>query len=191
MAPALSARAPCAAPRVLLQRSRAARPAPRASPRVCAAFEWHAGRVRTSAPAAEGLRSLSLEVPAGVAAGYRVPGQYVQVRVTEADKPAFIALASVVGASSLDLLIKASPSTEALCALQPGAALQVSDVQGKGFAVAALPAEVSHVLVFATGSGAAQPCCSARVDSHRTRRAQRALLPLALRSHSAGASAHF
>ncbi len=77
----------------------------------------------------------------------------LQVRVAEADKPAFIAVASPVGASAttLELLVKAAPGTaEALCSLAAGASLQVSDVQGKGFL---LPAQLSDVLLFATGSG--------------------------------------
>jgi ferredoxin-NADP reductase len=75
------------------------------------------------------------------------------VRVAEADKPAFIAVASPVGASAttLELLVKGAPGTaEALCGLAAGASLQVTDVQGKGFV---LPEQLSDVLVFATGSG--------------------------------------
>jgi len=80
----------------------------------------------------------------------------VQVRAAEADKPSYIAVASPVtpGSSTLELLIKASPGTDALCALPAGGALQVSDVQGQGFPVEAWGAtRPPTVLVFCTGSG--------------------------------------
>lgn len=99
-----------------------------------------------------------LDVPPALASGYTVPGQYVQVRVGEADKPAYIALAAPVGAhgAQLELLVKRSPGTaEQLCALEAGAALQVSEVQGRGFQLGALqpPDAFPDLLLFATGSG--------------------------------------
>ena len=122
--------------------------------RVCASAAWHVAHVRSSERAAEGLRSLVLEVPGEVARGFTTPGQYVQVRVTEEQKPSFIAIASpVAGADALELLIKASPGTDALCALPAGGSLQLSDVQGKGFPVASWGALPETILVFATGSG--------------------------------------
>ena len=111
--------------------------------------------MRSSERAAEGLRSLVLDV-GDVARGFATPGQYVQVCAAEADKPSFIAIASPVtpGASTLELLIKASPGTDALCSLPAGGALQVSDVQGKGFPVAAWGSALPEtILIFATGSG--------------------------------------
>ena len=122
--------------------------------RVCASAGWHAAPVRSSERAAEGLRSLVLDVPGEVARGFTTPGQYVQVRVSEEQKPSFIAIASPVGgASTLELLIKAAPGTDALCALPVGGSLQVSDVQGKGFPVASWGALPETILIFATGSG--------------------------------------
>ena len=120
----------------------------------CASAAWHAARVRSNERAAEGLSSLVLDV-GDVARGFTAPGQYVQVRAAEADKPSFIAIASPItpGATTLELLIKASPGTMALCELAAGRSLQVSDVQGKGFPVASWGAVPDTVLVFATGSG--------------------------------------
>jgi ferredoxin-NADP reductase len=82
----------------------------------------------------------------------------VQVRVGESDKPAFIAIAAAVGtyASQLELLVKRSGSTaELLCALEAGAPLQLSDVQGRGFQLDALqpPSAFTDIFLFATGSG--------------------------------------
>lgn len=114
--------------------------------------------VTRSSRAAEGLTSLHLAVPASVLAGYTVPGQFLQVRVAEGDKPSFMAIASPVGAdpqAGVELLVRETPSTAALCGLGAGAALQVSPVQGRGFAVGALhpPSSFPNVLLFATGSG--------------------------------------
>jgi ferredoxin-NADP reductase len=122
---------------------------------VCASTAWHAARVQSSERAAEGLRSLVLAVPGDVARGFVTPGQYVQVRAAEADKPAYIAIASPVtpGAATLELLIKSSPGTDALCSLPAGGALQVSDVQGKGFPCASWGGLPETILIFATGSG--------------------------------------
>ena len=150
-----------APPLPVCSRSRLQRPAvPRASSlyrsraRVCASAAWHAASVRSNERAAEGLRSLVLDVPGEVARGFTTPGQYVQVRVSEEQKPSFIAIASPVGgASTLELLIKAAPGTDALCALSAGGSLQLSDVQGKGFPVAAWGALPETILIFATGSG--------------------------------------
>jgi NAD(P)H-flavin reductase len=94
-------------------------------------------------------------VSAGRADALRTPLlRTPQVRVLADDKPAYIAIANAVGTAGgqLELLIKSVPGTaESICALAEGATLEVSDVQGKGFA--ALPAGVSSVLLFATGSG--------------------------------------
>ncbi|KAK3254913.1 hypothetical protein CYMTET_35889 [Cymbomonas tetramitiformis] len=81
------------------------------------------------------------------------------MRIDEAtEKPAFIAIASppTRGVSELEFLIKPVPgsTTEELCALDAGGALQLSPVMGKGFDMSKLPAEdVKTVLLFATGSG--------------------------------------
>jgi len=121
---------------------------------VRASAAWHAASVRSSERAAEGLRSLVLDVPVAVARGFTTPGQYVQLRVSEEQKPSFIAIASPVGgASTLELLIKVAPGTDALCALPTGGSLQMSDVQGKGFPVASWGALPDTILIFATGSG--------------------------------------
>ena len=118
---------------------------------------FHPARIVSSTRAAEGLQSLMVEVPSVVAAGYSTPGQYLQVRVSANDKPAFLALASAVGAhgGAVELLIKPQAgTTAALCELPAGAALEVSEAQGRGFQTAALPVgDVPHVLLFATGSG--------------------------------------
>ena len=115
---------------------------------------WHEARVAATTGAAEGLLSIQLDVGTTVANGFVRAGQYLQVRAEETSKPAFIAVASAVGSQNgLELLVKASPTTEALCALGVGALLQVSDVQGKGFVLPPNYATQGDVWLFGTGSG--------------------------------------
>jgi len=121
---------------------------------------WHSARVLTNTREAQGLQLLRVQVPPAVAAGYTAPGQYLQMRTQETDKPAFIAIASPVGAHTggvVELLVKEVPGTTAaaLCALPAGSGVDVSDMQGSGFQLASkLPADkFPNVYVFATGSG--------------------------------------
>ena len=123
---------------------------------------WNPAVVVATRREAEGLQLLHVKLPPAVASGSTAPGQYVQVRTQETDKPAFIAVASPVGSAPdgvVELLVKSVPgaTAEALCALPVGASLQVSDVQGAGFQLQQrLPAEAfPDVYVFATGSGLA------------------------------------
>ena len=82
-------------------------------------------------PAGEGLRWLIFD---HVPAGYERPGQFVTATLGE-HKPNYFALASSPGAPA-ELLIKdAGPLASELCALQPGARVQMSDAMGKGFGV--------------------------------------------------------
>jgi len=111
----------------------------------------------TPATADGSLRKVVLSVTSEVAQSFSVPGQYVKLRTSDEGKEAFIAVASAVGerASSLELLIKPAGGTTAaeLCALLPGATLQASLVQGRGFQTAGLLSTVTEWLLFATGSG--------------------------------------
>lgn len=120
-----------------------------------APVEFLDARVRSASPAAEGLTTLLLSVPPGVLASYTTPGQFLQVRVGAGDKPAFMAIASPVGDQELELLVRRTPTTEALCGLAAGGALQVSTAQGAGFRLGSLqpPGAFPSVLLFATGSG--------------------------------------
>ncbi|XP_078438989.1 FAD/NAD(P)-binding oxidoreductase [Wolffia australiana] len=96
-----------------------------------------------------------------LAAGFTAPGQYLQIRVPDAPKPAFLAIASPPEAASLkgvfEFLIKKVPGSaaEKLCGLGSGDLVELSGVMGKGFAVDRFspPESVSTVFIFATGSG--------------------------------------
>ncbi|KXZ42498.1 hypothetical protein GPECTOR_141g696 [Gonium pectorale] len=123
-----------------------------------APVEFQPAKVVSNTSAAAGpLHKVVLDVGT-LAAGYTVPGQFVQVKVGDS-KPGFFAIASAPGAHQgglLEFLIKGATGTtaELLCNLQAGADVSVSPVMGKGFPLDRLPASTtSAVLMFATGSG--------------------------------------
>jgi NAD(P)H-flavin reductase len=88
----------------------------------------------------------------GIADGYTVGGQFVQLAVG-GGKPGFYAIASAPGGERrLEFLVKKDGATSAaLCELWPGATISSSAVMGRGFPVADHPGR--DLLIFATGSG--------------------------------------
>lgn len=122
-------------------------------------FSWTKATVKDTNVIGEGLHSLHLIVPEDVAASYKLPGQFMQMRVGEDSKPAFIAVASAPNggtATTLEFLVKRSEGTAgAICAMSKGDKIEVSPVMGKGFVLAPIsPAEAfPNVFIFATGSG--------------------------------------
>lgn len=114
------------------------------------AVTFHPARLVRRWQEAEDLEGLRVAVPRAVADSYLVPGQYVQARVA-GEEGAFLAIASPPGATELEFLIKRSPAADALLALHPDDALEVTAAQGKGYPVAA---HIGHdVLLFAVGAG--------------------------------------
>ncbi|TNE86443.1 MAG: FAD-dependent oxidoreductase [Deltaproteobacteria bacterium] len=82
-------------------------------------------------PGGDGLRVLTF---GHAPEGYTRPGQFVTAAVNGL-KPGYYALASSPG-EPVTLLIKAMGElSEALCALEPGDAVEMSDAMGKGFDV--------------------------------------------------------
>ncbi|KAG2486349.1 hypothetical protein HYH03_014930 [Edaphochlamys debaryana] len=123
-----------------------------------APVEFKPAKVVSNSSAAAGpLHRLVLDV-GPLAAGYTVPGQFVQVKVGDS-KPGFFAIASAPGAGpagQLEFLIKGAPgsTSELLCNIAAGAEVLVSPPMGKGFPLDRLPAaSTPAVLLFATGSG--------------------------------------
>ncbi|KAG2425119.1 hypothetical protein HYH02_015063 [Chlamydomonas schloesseri] len=125
-----------------------------------APVEFQPAKVVSNSPAAAGpLHKVVIDVGAPLAAGYTVPGQFVQVKVGDS-KPGFFAIASAPGAHAgtgqLEFLIKSAPGStaELLCNAKAGDGVSVSPVMGKGFPLDRLPASTTRaVLLFATGSG--------------------------------------
>uniref|UniRef100_A0A1D1YE85 Fruit protein pKIWI502 n=1 Tax=Anthurium amnicola TaxID=1678845 RepID=A0A1D1YE85_9ARAE len=96
-----------------------------------------------------------------LAASFSAPGQYLQLRVPDAPKPAFLAMASPPSAASsigvFEFLVKRVPGStaELLCGLRKGDVVELSGVMGGGFDLDKFspPEAVSSVFIFATGSG--------------------------------------
>lgn len=118
-------------------------------------FEWTEVKVSGKSKNAE-MTNITIDVGEDIVKGYTKPGQFVQVRLNEEGKAAFLAIASAPGTSTstLELLIKPVEGATAgdICALAEGASVEVSPVMGKGFDLSAVP-DAKTILIFATGSG--------------------------------------
>lgn len=112
----------------------------------------------------ESLFHVSIDVSDApdLAASYTAAGQYLQLRLPEADaKPAFLAIASPPSLAAargvFEFLVKRVPGStaELVCGLRSGGVVELGAVMGKGFPVDRIspPEEFPSVLIFATGSG--------------------------------------
>ncbi|RWW13690.1 hypothetical protein BHE74_00008292 [Ensete ventricosum] len=96
-----------------------------------------------------------------LAVSYTAPGQYLQLRVPGADKPAFLAIASppsfAASRCEFQFLVKRVPGStvDLLCGLGRGDIVELSGIMGRGFRVEEIspPDAFPSVLIFATGSG--------------------------------------
>ncbi|QDZ18158.1 putative FAD/NAD(P)-binding oxidoreductase [Chloropicon primus] len=120
---------------------------------------WSSASVESNEKVGKDRYKLVLDIGEDVAKGYTVPGQYVQLRCGEEQKPAFIAIANAPSESSLvEIVVKTNDGTAgAICALGKGEELDVSPVMGKGFAVEdkAPLSTCKNVYLVATGTGIA------------------------------------
>ncbi|KAG2319860.1 hypothetical protein Bca52824_013073 [Brassica carinata] len=113
--------------------------------------------------AAESLFHISIDVSSSpdLAASYTRPGQYLQLRVPDVEKPSFLAIASppslAASRGAFEFLVKsiAGSTAEILCGLKRGETVELSAVMGNGFDMGQVdpPEEYPTVLIFATGSG--------------------------------------
>lgn len=96
-----------------------------------------------------------------LAVSYTAPGQYLQLRVPGADKPAFLAIASppsfAASRCEFQFLVKRVPGStvDLLCGLRRGDIVELSGIMGRGFQVEEIspPDAFPSVFIFATGSG--------------------------------------
>ena len=121
---------------------------------------WSDLSIASISDAAEGLKAITIEVPASTAEGFVTPGQYVQIRQPGAEKAGFFAIASSPGAAGpFEFLIKEqppsdwSPGTGWLTDASAGTSLEMSQVMGGGFKFADALDQVDSVICFAAGSG--------------------------------------
>lgn len=113
--------------------------------------------------AAESLFHVSIDLSDApdLAASYTRAGQYLQLRVPDAARSAFYAIASppshAVATGEFEFLLKtfAGSTAEVICRLKRGDLVELSPVLGDGFDVDRISpaAEFPSVLIFATGSG--------------------------------------
>jgi len=97
------------------------------------------------------LTLLKVEAAPDVRTGYRIPGQYVQIK-EGAHKPGFFALANKPGGAHFELLIKSgSPLGDALSAKKVGDALEITAPAGKGYPLA--EARGNPLYLVGVGSG--------------------------------------
>ena len=117
----------------------------------------------TAACPSELCVTVVVEVDPETLADYKVPGQYVQVRLNEDTKPLFLAIASAPDPENnkFEFLIKKTEGNEWATSLKAGDALEVSQVLGNGFAMEEnldgfkYDFPTQNVLLFAAGSGIA------------------------------------
>ncbi|GFZ00253.1 FAD/NAD(P)-binding oxidoreductase [Actinidia rufa] len=124
---------------------------------------WTAAPLADVRPAAESLFHVIVDVSDSpdLAASHVRAGQYLQLRIPNAEKPSFLALASPPPLAAekgvFEFLVKsvAGSTAELLCGLGKGDVVELTQVMGRGFDVDQIspPEEYSTVLIFATGSG--------------------------------------
>eukprot|EP00525_Craspedostauros_australis_P003477 CAMPEP_0198109830 /NCGR_PEP_ID=MMETSP1442-20131203/1877_1 /TAXON_ID= /ORGANISM="Craspedostauros australis, Strain CCMP3328" /LENGTH=319 /DNA_ID=CAMNT_0043765641 /DNA_START=69 /DNA_END=1028 /DNA_ORIENTATION=+ len=126
---------------------------------------WSEAEIITNESANKSGKSVSITVtvPATAPEEYKIPGQYVQLRLNEDTKPLFLAIASAPDASSnvFEFLIKKTDDNDWITGAAAGTKVEVSQVLGGGF-----PMEenldgfkydfpTQNVLLFCVGSGIA------------------------------------
>ncbi|KAI3848924.1 hypothetical protein MKW98_014458 [Papaver atlanticum] len=124
---------------------------------------WTQAPLTTLTKAAEDLYNISINVSDSphLISSYTKPGQYIQVKLPEIEKPSFLAIASSPTTSSsngeFQFLVKSIEGSIAqlLCGLKKGDVVELSSVMGKGFDVNQIspPEKFPSVFIFATGSG--------------------------------------
>ena len=113
--------------------------------------------------AAESLFHVSIDVSNSpdLAASHTLPGQYLQLRLPNVEKPSFLAIASppflAAASGAFEFLVKSveGSTAELLCGLKKGDVVELSQVMGNGFNIDKIdpPEDYPTVLIFATGSG--------------------------------------
>jgi len=129
---------------------------------------WTPAPLSEVEPAAESLFHVAIDVSDApdLAASHTLAGQYLQLRVPDASKPSFLAIASPPKLAAtrgvFEFLVKsvAGSTAEALCALKRGDVVELSQVMGNGFNIDRIepPEKYGTVIVFATGSGIRSVC---------------------------------
>lgn len=126
---------------------------------------WSTAEIKSTGSANESGKSTSLivDIPSETAKEYKVPGQYVQVRLNEETKPLFLAIASPPDEenASFEFLIKKTDDNGWITDASSGTTVEISQVLGNGFPIEEnlegfkYDFPTQNVLLFAAGSGIA------------------------------------
>ncbi|XP_050225198.1 fruit protein pKIWI502 [Mercurialis annua] len=124
---------------------------------------WSHAPLSLIEPAAESLFHITIDVSDSpdIVSSHTRPGQYLQLRVPDYEKPSFLAIASppsfVAAKGAFEFLVKTVPGStaELLCGLRKGDVVELTQAMGNGFDLDRIspPEKYSTVLIFATGSG--------------------------------------
>lgn len=124
---------------------------------------WTQAPLSVVEPAADSLFHVAVDLSDSpdLASSHTRAGQYLQLRVPNAEKPSFLAIASppslVESGGAFEFLVKSvgGSTAELLCGLKRGDVVELSQVMGKGFDTDRIdpPEDYQTVLIFATGSG--------------------------------------
>ena len=130
---------------------------------------WTQAPLTEIEPAAESLFHVTIDVSDSpdLAVSHTRPGQYLQLRVPDVEKPSFLAIASPPSLSeargAFEFLVKtvAGSTAELLCGLKKGDVVELSQVMGRGFDIDRVdpPESFPTLLIFATGSGIRSDFC--------------------------------
>ncbi|KAG4202274.1 hypothetical protein ERO13_A05G317200v2 [Gossypium hirsutum] len=124
---------------------------------------WTPTPISSIETAAESLFHISIDVSSSpdLAASHTLPGQYLQLRLLDVEKPSFLAIASppslAASSGAFEFLVNsvAGSTAELLCGLKKGDVVELSQAMGNGFNIDKIdpPEDYPTVLIFATGSG--------------------------------------
>ncbi|KAL6193321.1 hypothetical protein ACLB2K_034405 [Fragaria x ananassa] len=122
---------------------------------------WTPAPLSRVEPAAESLFHVRVDLSDApdLASSYTRPGQYLQLRVPDVEKPSFLAIASppaLAAKGVFEFLVKSVEGSiaELLCGMKKGDVVELTQAMGKGFEIDQIPPEnYPTVLIFATGSG--------------------------------------
>ena len=126
---------------------------------------WTTAEIKSNDSANQSGKSVSVSVavPPETAQEYKIPGQYVQVRLNEDTKPLFLAIASAPDSDNaeFEFLIKGTDDNEWITGAVAGTKIEVSQVLGNGFPMEEnlegfkFDFPTQNVLLFGVGSGIA------------------------------------
>jgi NAD(P)H-flavin reductase len=106
----------------------------RSTPLFMASEGFFDAKILNNIKNAEGIRFMEIEAPVDVKAGFKTPGQYVQMK-KDVGKPGFYAIASSPLKNTFEFIVKETPNNEFLLNTKIGETIEMSLPQGKGYQI--------------------------------------------------------